>query len=114
MAEVQFAAGAQSVLTVHESAHEVKSWSEARRLIGDLPLVSGLARVVSAHVMGGAAMSSDARGGVVNHQGQHWQLANLTLIDGSVFPTSIGTNPQVSVYAFSLRAAEALLTRMRS
>lgn len=114
MAEVQFAAGARSVLTVHESAREVHSWREAQALINTLPLEVGLARVVSAHVMGGAAMSASARDGVVNHQGQHWQLANLTLIDGSVFPTSIGTNPQLSVYAFSLRAADALAQRMKT
>ena len=113
MAEIQFAAGARSVLTVHESAHEVGSWGAAQRLIRDLPLTSGLARVVSAHVMGGAAMGSDERSGVVDHQGRHWQVANLTVADGSVFPTSIGANPQISVYSFSLRAAEALARRMR-
>ncbi|MBV8045898.1 MAG: GMC family oxidoreductase [Paludibacterium sp.] len=112
MAELQFAAGAESVLTVHESARRVGSWREAQRLINALPLESGLARVVSAHVMGGAAMSADERAGVVDHQGRHWQLANLTIIDGSVFPTSVGANPQLSVYAFSLRAAEALAARL--
>ncbi|TDR73028.1 GMC family oxidoreductase [Paludibacterium purpuratum] len=113
MAELQFAAGAESVLTVHELARPARSWAEARRQIGDLPLKAGLARVVSAHVMGGAAMGADARSGVVDQWGRHWQLTNLTVIDGSVFPTSIGANPQLSVYAFSLRAAEALATRMR-
>lgn len=114
MAEVQFAAGAREVLTVHESARPVSSWAEARRQIAELPLQVGLARVVSAHVMGGASMSADPAHGVVDAQGRHWQLANLTLIDGSVFPTSIGANPQLSVYAFSLRAAEGLAARMRS
>jgi len=112
MAEVQFAAGARSVLPVHESAQQVDSWNAARRMIAQLPQTTGLARVVSAHVMGGAAMGADERGGVVNHQGRHWQLANLSVIDGSVFPTSIGANPQLSVYAFSMRAAQALARRL--
>jgi len=112
MAEVQFAAGARSVLTLHESAREVGSWREAKARIESLPLKAALARVVSAHVMGGAAMSRDETAGVVNQHGRHWYLANLTIIDGSVFPTSIGANPQISVYAFSLRAAEALAQRM--
>ena len=42
---VQFAAGARSVLTVHESAREVHSWREAQALINTLPLEVGLARV---------------------------------------------------------------------
>ncbi|WP_028536313.1 GMC family oxidoreductase [Paludibacterium yongneupense] len=112
MAEVQFAAGARAVLTVHESARLVHSWAEARRLIGELPLEAGLARLVSAHVMGGAAMSRADSGGVVDSLGRHWQLDNLSVIDGSVFPTSIGANPQLSVYAFSMRAADSLARRL--
>ncbi|BEV71252.1 MULTISPECIES: GMC family oxidoreductase [unclassified Paludibacterium] len=113
MAELQFAAGASTVLPVHESAQPARSWPEARQMIAGLPLKVGLARVVSAHVMGGAPMAGDVRSGVVDGHGRHWQLANLTVMDGSVFPTSIGANPQLSVYAFSLRAAEALASRMR-
>jgi choline dehydrogenase-like flavoprotein len=112
MAELQFAAGARAVLTVHESARLARTWPEARRLIGELPLEAGLARLVSAHVMGGAAMSSSDSGGVVDSLGRHWQLDNVSVIDGSVFPTSIGANPQLSIYAFSLRAAEDLARRL--
>ncbi|MGL6072454.1 GMC family oxidoreductase, partial [Craterilacuibacter sp.] len=108
MAELQFAAGAQSVLTVHENAAPVKNWTEAQVQIGALPLEILRARVVSAHVMGGAAMGRDEKSGVVNHLGRHWQLENLSVIDGSIFPTSIGANPQLSVYSFALRSAYAL------
>jgi hypothetical protein len=42
-----------------------------------------------------------------------WPLQiGATVIDGSVFPTSIGANPQLSVYALALRAADALRQRM--
>ncbi|HJV06118.1 MAG TPA: GMC family oxidoreductase [Chromobacteriaceae bacterium] len=113
MAEVQFAAGARQVLTIHEQAQPVSRWREAQQHIAQLPLEPLLARVVSAHVMGGAAMSATPQQGVVNVFGQHWQLANLMVIDGSVFPTSIGANPQLSVYAFALRAAAQLLQAWR-
>ena len=58
-------------------------------------------------------MSGDAGGGVVDEWGRHWQLGNLTVVDGSVFPTSVGANPQLSIYAFALRAVAALLQRMQ-
>jgi choline dehydrogenase-like flavoprotein len=45
---------------------------------------------------------------VVDEYGRHWTLRNLSIIDGSVFPTSIGANPQLSIYAFALRAAHQL------
>lgn len=112
MAELQFAAGARAVLPVHEDAGLARSWRAARQMIAALPMQVLRTRVVSAHVMGGAAMAADERHGVVDGYGRHWQLQNLTVIDGSLFPTSIGANPQLSVYGFALRAAEALRRRM--
>jgi choline dehydrogenase-like flavoprotein len=112
MAEIQFAAGARVVLPVHEDAGLATSWRQAQDMIRQLPMQILRTRVVSAHVMGGAMMSADERHGVVDQTGRHWQLDNVTVIDGSVFPTSIGANPQLSVYALALRAADALRRRL--
>ena len=67
-----------------------------------------LTRVVSAHVMGGCAMAADERQGVVRPDGRHWQIDNLSVHDGSLFPTSIGANPQLSVYGIVNRLATRL------
>jgi choline dehydrogenase-like flavoprotein len=108
MAEVQFAAGATRVLPAHEQATGYDSWAQARTAIAALPLEPLLTRVVSAHVMGGCPMGADERSGVVNARGRHWQLGNLSVHDGSVFPTSIGANPQLSIYALTARNASSL------
>lgn len=108
MAEIQFAAGAQSVMPMHEAARLWTSWREARAAIGTLPMRALAARVVSAHVMGGCPMGTNPRTSVVNEAGRHHQLANLSIHDGSVFPTSLGANPQVSIYALASRFAAAL------
>jgi choline dehydrogenase-like flavoprotein len=108
MAEIQFAAGAMRVLPAHEQATGYDSWAQARTAIAALPLEPLLTRVVSAHVMGGCAMGADERSGVVDARGRHWQLENLSVHDGSVFPTSIGANPQLSIYALSARNASSL------
>jgi choline dehydrogenase-like flavoprotein len=108
MAEIQFAAGAVRVLPAHELAAGYDSWAQARSAIAALPLQPLLTRVVSAHVMGGCAMGTNERGGVVDAVGRHWQLANVSVHDGSVFPTSIGANPQLSIYALTARNASAL------
>ena len=71
------------------------------------------AKVVSAHVMGGCALSPDAKDGVANLQGRHHQLDKLSIIDGSIFPTSIGANPQLSIYAFAARLAEGLASELK-
>jgi choline dehydrogenase-like flavoprotein len=108
MAEIQFAAGAASVQAMHEYARPAGSWREARAMIEALPMGEMAARVVTAHVMGGCAMGPDPRSAVVDESCRHHQLANLSVHDGSIFPTSLGANPQLSIYGFSARAASKL------
>ncbi len=112
MAELQFAAGAQLVLPVHEAAHTAANWAQAKAMIGALPMQPLLTRVVSAHVMGGCAMAGQEKLGVVRPDGVHWQIDNLSVHDGSLFPTSIGANPQLSVYGLVNRLASGLAQRL--
>lgn len=112
MAEIQFAAGAKQVRPVHEQATDYRSWAEARAAIARLELKPFLTMVGSAHVMGGCALASDAGRGVVRPDGRHWQIANLSVHDGSLFPTSIGANPQLSVYGLANRLSAGLLQRL--
>jgi choline dehydrogenase-like flavoprotein len=115
MAEIQFAAGAQHVMPMHEEAVPHASWAEAKAAIAALPMASVRTRVVSAHVMGGAAMGPDPKSSVVNEAGRHHHVANLSVHDGSVFPTSLGANPQLTIYALAARMADGLaatLTRV--
>lgn len=110
MAELQFAAGANRVMPIHEdvSAEGYASWAEARAGIQSLPLEALRAKIVSAHVMGGAGMSIQPQDGVVNSEGRFHQLDGLYVMDGSVFPTSIGANPQLSIYGLVARNASLL------
>ncbi len=108
MAEIQFAAGARTVYPLHESAIPYPSWVEARAAIAELPMEILRTRVASAHVMGGSAMSTDERTGVINQYGRSHALENLYVFDGSAFPTSLGANPQLSIYGMVARNASAL------
>lgn len=112
MAEIQFAAGARQVMPAHQMARQYTQWAQAREAIQALPMKPLLTRVVSAHVMGGCAMAGTERQGVVGPDGVHWQLANLSVHDGSLFPTSIGANPQLSVYGVANRLATGLAKRL--
>jgi choline dehydrogenase-like flavoprotein len=112
MAELQFAAGATSVIPVHEQAERYATWGAAKAAIAALPMEPYLTRVVSAHVMGGCGIASTETLGVVRPDGVHWQVENLSVHDGSLFPTSIGANPQLSVYGLTNRLATALAKRL--
>jgi choline dehydrogenase-like flavoprotein len=112
MAEIQFAAGARTVVPVHELAGVYTTWAEAQAAIKALPMKPLLTRVVSAHVMGGCAIGATEAQGVVRPDGTHWQVTNLSVHDGSLFPTSIGANPQLSVYGFANKLATGLAKRL--
>jgi choline dehydrogenase-like flavoprotein len=112
MAEIQFAAGATAVQPAHESAPRYTSWAEAKAGIAALAYRPQVVRVASAHVMGGCAMSGDERSGVTAPDGRYRHLANVSVHDGSLFPTSIGANPQLSIYGITARLASGLAHAM--
>lgn len=112
MAEIQFAAGARQVLPLHEQAAPYTTWSSARAAIEVLPMKPLLTKFVSAHVMGGCGLGGQETLGVTRPDGQHWQIDNLSIHDGSLFPTSIGANPQLSVYGIANLLTQGLIDRL--
>ncbi|MBD9413799.1 GMC family oxidoreductase [Pseudomonas sp. PDM16] len=114
MAEIQFAAGAKAVLPVHAAADFAKTPSEAKALIDRLDLRLYQTRLGSAHVMGGCAMGEDENTAVTDSLGRHHQLENLSIHDGSLFPTSIGANPQLSIYGLTAKLSTLLAERLKA
>ena len=64
-------------------------------------------RPTAFHPMGTARMGRPGEG-VVDAFGKHHDVENLYVADGSVFPTCVGVNPQVSIMAFATRTAERI------
>lgn len=112
MAQIQFAAGAKAVFPVHEEAAPYRSLEAASGAIARFPMEILRTRVVSAHVMGGCGMGTDLRESVVDEFGTHHHAENLSVFDGSVFPTSVGANPQLSIYGLTGRNASHLAARL--
>ena len=112
MTEIQFAAGAKSVYPAHELGAHYTNWTDARKAINELPMQPLLAKIGSAHVMGGCSLSKEEGQGVTRPDGVHWQIENLSVHDGSLFPTSIGANPQLSIYGVVNRLTQGLAKRL--
>ena len=108
MADLQFAAGAETVMPVHGRGAAFATADAARSAIATFELAPLVTPVVSAHVMGGCPLGPDPRRAVVNLDGRHHQIANLHVLDGSLFPTSIGANPQLSIYGIVAKLADGL------
>lgn len=104
-ARIQFAAGAREVFTLHGDPVRLTSEADVA-LIDRAPWEPLRVALFTAHVMGGAPMGRDPARAVVDSRLKHHGLNNLYVVDGSVFPTSLGVNPSETIYAIAHWSAE--------
>ena len=96
-AEVLLAGGAKSILAPVHGAGEhtdVASFAEAlqSRVVADFVLYAS-------HPMSSCRMGLDPATSVIGPTGESHHVPGLFLADSSVFPTSIGVNPQLTTMA---------------
>ena len=60
------------------------------------------------HLGGTARMGDDPRRSVVNADCRSWDIPNLWICDGSVFPTVGGVNPSLTIQAIACRTADRI------
>jgi choline dehydrogenase-like flavoprotein len=60
------------------------------------------------HMNGTARMGDDPRTSVVDTNCRCWDIPNLWICDGSVFPTVGGVNPSLTIQALACRAADRI------
>jgi gluconate 2-dehydrogenase alpha chain len=63
----------------------------------------------SQHIMGTLRFGAAAGTSVCDRNGKFWDFGNLFASDGSLFPTSSGYNPTMTIVALSLRVAAAMV-----
>jgi choline dehydrogenase-like flavoprotein len=91
--------------TGQEAIRSIFRSTGAKRIIpGIIPI--GL------HLMGGCAMGTDAAKSVVNADFQMHENPNIFMADGSIFPNAPGINPSMTIMALSVKAADAILTKL--
>ncbi len=62
----------------------------------------------TAHLNGTARMGADPRTSVVDADCRSWDIRNLWICDGSVFPTVGGVNPSLTIQAIACRTADRI------
>jgi choline dehydrogenase-like flavoprotein len=111
-ARILLAAGAREVTIPAIPPLRVTSAKELDAL--DLSFVRPHSVPIAAvHPMGTMRMGDDPRAAVVDSTGEHHQIKGLFVADGSLFPTSIGGPPQISIYALALHLAKHVVARAR-
>lgn len=68
----------------------------------------------SQHPLGTCQMALNASRGGVNRDGRLFDAENVFVCDGSVLPTSLGVNPQLTIMAMATRIAQRIRERFRS
>ena len=59
-------------------------------------------------------MGDDPKRSVTNCDGKFHHLDNLYVMDGSLFPTSIGANPQLSIYGLVNKLSNDLAAQFKA
>jgi choline dehydrogenase-like flavoprotein len=65
------------------------------------------------HEVGGAIMGADPTTSVTNQWGQTWDVKNVFVADGAVFPSNADKNPTLTIMALAWRGADHILDLMR-
>jgi choline dehydrogenase-like flavoprotein len=109
-ARILLAAGARKVIVPTIRPLEITS---ERGLEAIRPVRAHDIPMTAVHPMSSMWLGSDPKTSVVDLRGEHHQVKGLWVCDGSLFPTSIGVPPQISIYTFGRRTAGALLASLR-
>jgi choline dehydrogenase-like flavoprotein len=101
LARINLAAGAEVVSTQHEPSVEIRNEKDIDK-IDSARFEPNCILVFSAHIMGGCMVGGNPQTSVVRGGDlRHHELANLHVVDGSIFPTSLGVNPSETIYGIS-------------
>jgi choline dehydrogenase-like flavoprotein len=106
-AQVLFAAGARRVIVPVDPVVELAPGDDLA-WIESIDLSRGRIDITSVHPMGAVPMGDDPTVAAVDSRGAHHHVAGLWVADGSLFPTSIGIPPQLSIYALGRHVGEAI------
>ncbi len=90
---------------LYRKGSEIMRAAGASRVFGD-PEVS--AQASSTHDTGGCRMGSDPTQSVTNRYGQMWDVPNLFIGGGALFPSMAGKNPTQTIWMLSYWTADAI------
>jgi choline dehydrogenase-like flavoprotein len=113
LSRVFFAAGARDVYPSIAGWERLRSLADVEKF--ERAKIDARQFDISAyHPLGTARMGRDPWRSVVDPTHETHDVHNLFICDGSAMPGSLGVNPQLTIMAMSLRAADAVGRRLES
>jgi choline dehydrogenase-like flavoprotein len=111
LCEVFLNAGAKKVFPFVAGCHEISSREELEALARK-PLRASDIEVTAFHPLGTCRVGTNPRRSVLGPDHETHEVAGLYVMDGSAVPSSLGVNPQMTIMAMAVRAAERLAARL--
>ncbi len=94
-------------VTFEYSANDRRMQDHARRFMGEMLAAAGgkdaWTSDDTSHILGTCRMGGDRETSVVDADGRSWDVPNLWICDGSLFPTAGGVNPSLTIQALACR-----------
>jgi choline dehydrogenase-like flavoprotein len=112
LAETFFAAGAREVYLPVFGLPPLRS-ADGLKFLEARPPIRRF-ECMSFHPLGTARMGVEPRRSAVGPTGETWDVRGLYVIDGSVFPTSVGVNTQLPIMAVATQLVRRLAERRRA
>jgi choline dehydrogenase-like flavoprotein len=109
MSEIFFEAGAREVFPPILGQPGVTPDELAKLDLEHIPALK--LECSSQHPLGSARMGISPDQSVVDPTGRTWDVEGLYVADGSIVPTSLGVNPQLTIMAMATRIAHGLRER---
>jgi choline dehydrogenase-like flavoprotein len=111
LSELFFAAGAKRVMPMVAGMEELASSADVAALRA-MKVRPGDFEVTAYHPLGTCRIGVDPRTSVLGPDHQSHEVAGLYVTDGSAVPTPLGVNPQMTIMAMALKAAEGIDARL--
>lgn len=111
LAELMIRGGAEEVCTGIRGVPVLRTVEDAKSL-AEMRLKPWHFQPMAFHPLGTCAMGVSEKAGVVDFSHRVFGTHNVYVVDGSSVPTSLGVNPQLTIMAMALRAADLLAAQL--
>jgi choline dehydrogenase-like flavoprotein len=113
LSEVFIAAGAKKIFTPIASFPIIHSMDDVAKLKMHTIKRTHIPEVFAFHPLGTCRMGGDSYCGVVDSNGKCFNTDNLYVADGSIVPTSLGVNPQITIMALASKITQHIADELK-
>jgi choline dehydrogenase-like flavoprotein len=108
LSDMYLAAGAREIYPSLRKHMHIEKEADIKNMINVQNIKRHHLESAAFHPLGTCRMGIDPKTSIVNENQRLHDAENVWLADGSIFPTSLGVNPQITIMVFATRAAEII------